>query len=249
MPFKGSTSAYWGGYKYFGASPKVRQAYRDAIKEREYTRIYFDLFGDWGPKEDYFAAPAKLVPFLKESAEDCLGPVLWLGPEDDDKAQAKYGKNNWDEYVKHLKKFVPAVDQYVAEYILGVEVEEYWSDQIVAKIGTALRKLTKKPIWVHRKTGQHGAWSWWKAQKWVTGLAFQFEKRDNQGGKGFLAHPDDVREATEVYAGRLKTQGGGKKFLANEYAFKRPEEKAIAVGKAALEAGAVGFSNGGPAPR
>lgn len=246
MPFKGSTSAFWGGYKYFGASPKVRAAYRQAHKDREYTRIYFDLFGAWGPKEDYFANPKKFLPFLQECAADGLGPVIWMGPEDDKKAQQTYGKQGWGAYISQLKKFIPLVDPCVAEYILGVEVEEYWSDATVAKIGSALRKLITKPIWVHRKTGQHGEWSWWKDQSWATGLAYQFNKRDNQGWKGFLAHPDDVEEETSIYASRLKTHGGGKKFLANEYAFKRPEAKAQQLGEVALAHGAVGFSNGGP---
>ena len=133
------------------------------------------------------------------------------------------------------------MDAYVAEYMLGVEVEEYWTDDEVARIGTELRKLTKKPIWVHRKTGEHGPWSWWKAQKWATGLAYQFTKRDKSNG--FLAHPDDVRDETKLYVSRLKAVG--KKFLASEYAYLRPEAKARALGKIAMVNGADGFSNGG----
>lgn len=245
LPFRGSTSAWWSGRKYYQAPPMIRAQYRAEIKKRGYTRIYFDLFGQWGKKESYFEHPTDLVPFLKESVADGLGTVVFLGPEDDKPAQAKWkkGKRPWDAYLAQLKIFMKICGPHIAECVLGVEVEEYWPDYAVERIGAALRTMFQGPIWVHRSTGAHGAWGWWKAQRWATGLAYQFTKRDKSNG--FLAHPTDVRTETTLYAGRLKTHGGGKAFLAGEYAYRRPEAKARALGKVAMAAGATGFMNGG----
>ena len=233
MPLVGKT--FW---VYQRLSPAMRRRALTETLKRAYTRLHFDIFPNI-TKRDYFAAPTALLPFLQESVTARLGPIIWLGPEGDKGSQAKY---QGIKFTKQLKKFVPIVDASVAEYILGPEVEEYWDDDEVSRIGAVLRTLTKKPIWVHRKTGEHGPWGWWRAQTWATGLAYQFTKRDMQK-PGFLAHPDDVRDETTLYASRLK--GVGKKFIASEYAYLRPEHKAQALGAIALQYGSVGFMNGG----
>ena len=239
-PFKGTLSGYWSGRKYYKASHKVRAQYRAALLADGYTRIYFDLFGQWGNKDSYFDHPKDLLPFLQEAAADGLGPVVFLGPEDDKPAQAKWPPH---KFIVQLRKFITICGPCIAECVLGVEVEEYWSDDDVSTIGKALRQWFSGPIWVHRSTGEHGPWAWWKQQTWATGLAYQFNKRDKKNG-GFLAHPADVRAETALYAGRLKTHGGGKQLLAGEYAWKRPEAKGRALGQEALTAGAVGAMNG-----
>lgn len=245
MPFRGSTSAWWSGRRYYEAPPDVARSYRAAILARGYTRIYFDLFGAWGPKENYFEQPDKLLPFLMEATADAIGPVLFIGPEDDKAAQARYaGVKGRRRYKDALKRLLSQCGADIADLVLGVEVEEYWSDDLVAEFGTHARRFYAGPIWVHRSTGEHGPWSWWKKQTWATGLAYQYNKRDKHNG--FLAHPDDVRSETELYAARLRVQGGKKKLLAGEYAYKRPEQKAMALGTIGLRYGAVGFMNGGP---
>lgn len=268
MPFRGTLSGYWSGKKYYTARPKIRAAYRQAVKDRGYTRIYFDIFKGLAGK-DYFGDPAALLPVLDECVADGLGPVLFIIPEGDKSAQAQYGMSKSKvsaKYLTALRALVKVCGPCVADWIIGVEVDEVLRpdapndgseeddaatdvcEAMVTTIGQTIRSALKPaqqtPIWVHWTTGWHGTWGWWRKQAWATpgGLCFQYDKADKGGG--FLASDEEMRDASTVYSGRLKTQGGGRDFLAGEYAWQRPEAKGRARGKAALEAGAVGAMNG-----
>ena len=226
-------------FEYPIAPPAQRKKFLLEVKERCYTRVGFSFF------PEFFLNPEKLVPFLKEVIAAGLGPSLEMGPEG---AGHKAFRQQYPpaKYAAQLGKFIKVVRPYVADYILGVEADEYWTDDDISKIGAALRKglgPVQAAVWVHFTNGWHGEWSWWKKQPWATGLCFFYNTGVQQGK--FLISKDEIVEATQVYSQRLKTAGGGKKFLAGEYCYRYPEAKAIELGKLALANGAVGFMNGG----
>lgn len=231
-----------GGY--YETDRASRERIFSEIAQRGYTRgPYLNLF-EARTGRDHFARPERLVPYLAEIADACLGAVLEMGPEDEPSAQQHYAG---DRYLTQLRTFVPIVDPYVADYVLGVEVEEYWTREQVQAIGRQLRVLTTRPIWVHFKTPRErvSPKQWWESRKswvglWATGISFQYPKRDKKNG--FLAHPSDVKTWTQYLVPKLRARG--LVLLAGEYAYRRPEEKARALGALAIRYGAVGAMNG-----
>lgn len=228
---------------YYDAAPETRQRIFAEIKARGYTRIYLNLF-EQRTGRDYFADPEQLLPYLQEICAAGLGAVLEMGPEDEPGAQSRY---RGERYLRQLREFVSVVDAYVAEYLLGVEVEEYWDRHQVLAVGRQLRVLTSRPIWAHFKTPVKGVTpkSWWNSRKgwiglWATGISFQYPKRDQKNG--FLAHPDDIRKWTQYLVPRLAAKGQA--LLAGEYAYRRQEDTARERGTLAVRSGAVGAMNG-----
>src|SRR3990167_4532634 len=246
LSFNGEDSAFLSGDTYYKWNRDERKAFRDAIKQRGYTRIYFDIFPPLAP--DYFGDPEGLKFYLAEAWLDGLGPVVFLGPEDSRVGQAKYP---YPAYRLQLGKFIPTIDEYVSDYVLGVEVEEYWTLGETSGIGRAVKALSSKTVWVHFKTPKVSRSEWWSIYKgwvhptWVDGISFQYPKCD-VAGSGFLACHKDIIDWTTYLVPRLHARG--LKFLAGEYAFRRDEDKAVKLGNVAIIEGADGFSNGGSVP-
>ena len=214
---------------YAGYSDGDRAEVREALKERGYTHIYMYAMneGDYGGKAVFngYQSPDQFRARLRELVDDGLAPVVWLAPDDAPnfhRDSVKTLPNSWD-------RFIPAVDDLVASYVVGLEMDEYWSADEQDRLGGYLDRLTERPLFVHYTSGE------WEGAKsaWVDGLIYQY---------GFGLSEVEVADRTEQLVSRLRPMG--KTFIAGEYAYRVPEADARRLGAAALQAGADGVGNG-----
>ncbi len=78
-------------------------------------------------------------------AEHALKPFLWLAA-DDSPAIAGADLAHWQRYVEHM---VAAFDDLPVVWVLGLEVDEYWTAEQVALRREHLQGLTANPVGVH----------------------------------------------------------------------------------------------------
>jgi hypothetical protein len=214
---------------YAGYSDGDRAEVRDALKERGYTHIYLYAMneGDYGGRTVFngYQSPEQFRARLQELVDDGLAPVVWLAPDD----APTFHKDSAETLPDRWEQFIPAVDDLVASYVVGLEMDEYWSAGEQDRLGRHLDSLTDRPLFVHYTSGE------WEGAKsdWVDGLIYQY---------GFGLSEGDVADRTTQLVSRLHPMG--KTFIAGEYAYRVPEAEARRLGAAALRAGADGVGNG-----
>jgi hypothetical protein len=214
---------------YAGYSDGDRAEVRDALKERGYTHIYLYAMneGDYGGRTVFngYRSPEQFRARLQELVDDGLAPVVWLAPDD----APTFHKDSAETLPESWEQFIPAVDDLVASYVVGLEMDEYWSEGEQDRLGRHLDSLTDRPLFVHYTSGE------WEGAKsdWVDGLIYQY---------GFGLSEGDVADRTTQLVSRLHPMG--KTFIAGEYAYRVPEAEARRLGAAALRAGADGVGNG-----
>ena len=74
-----------------------------------------------------------------------LKPVMWLMADDSPSLVAL----SMEQHYAHNKEMVRRFDSKVDAYVIGLEVDEYWSVAQVNSLISELRKHTTKPIGVH----------------------------------------------------------------------------------------------------
>jgi hypothetical protein len=79
-----------------------------------------------------------------------LKPFLWLAA-DDSSAIAGASLATWRTYVDHM---VAAFDSLPIVWVLGLEVDEYWSPSQVAERRSYLQSRTDHPVGVHLTTSE-----------------------------------------------------------------------------------------------
>ena len=123
------------------------------------------------------------------------------------------------------------IDSHVSSYVLGLEMDEYWSEDEQQFLGSELNKLTEKTIFIHMTKTK------WEPvlQPWADGIIYQY---------GFGLTPEEITQDTNLMLRRLADYPE-KLFIAGEYGFQIPAEESKALGDAAVDAGALGFGNGG----
>ena len=213
---------------YAGYSASDRAAVRDALRARGYTHIYLYVVneGDLGGAHfDGYRDARGFRDLLAELVDDGLAPVVWLAPDDAPtfhKTSERALPGLWDS-------FIPAIDDLVSSYVVGLEMDEYWSPAVQNRLGEHLDGLTDRPLFVHFGAGQ------WEGAKrpWVDGLIYQY---------GFRLTEQQIVERTRQLVARLHALG--KTFIAGEYAYRVSEAHARRLGAAALRAGADGAGNG-----
>ena len=214
---------------YVGYSDADRGAVRQALQERGYTHIYVYAMneGDYGGRAvfDAYGDPSGFRDALQELVDDGLAPVVWLAPDDAPRFHEQSAQtlpSTWD-------RVIPMFDDLVSSYVVGLEMDEYWTADEQDRLGQHLDGLTKRPLFVHYTPGE------WEGAKsgWVDGLIYQY---------GFGLSEEAVAERTSQLVSRL--HGMGKTFIAGEYAHRIPESYARKLGAAALRSGADGVGNG-----
>ena len=214
---------------YAGLDAPTRERCRNAIKSRNYTHFYLYPYneGDYGgPRFDYYGSPHRLRPHLLELKQAGLEPVLWLVPDD---APQMMG-TSVDSIRAMFERLVPVVDDLVSSYVLGLEIDEYWSAATTDALGSRLSQITVKPIAVHQTPGR---WDYCRFQ-WCDYMILQY---------GFDIAPEVVDRMTRAATGEL-----GKPVVAGEYEVQQ-EARAIVLGDRGVTAGAAGFGNGGTPSR
>lgn len=210
---------------YPGLDSATRKLCREGIKARGYTHFYIYAYNEedyGGPSFDLYAAPEQFRRLLQELRRDGLAPVVWLAPDD----APRFAALPTERILAMLDRFIPVVDDLVSSYVLGLELEEYWSPAKADTIGTRVARLTSKPIGVHQHEEE---WNYCKFA-WCDYMVLQY---------GFEKNPEEIDEVTRRAIAAL-----GKPVVAGEYEVD-DESRAISLGNRGVAAGAAGFGNGG----
>src|SRR3990167_6987270 len=134
--------------------------------------------------------------------------------------------------------------------IITTELSEYVTTPEIYSFTTRIHEITpEKTIWYHFSTGEwyprdSGMRPFWREVERLhpgaVGIGQQYTKTGSSAD-GFLATAQTGGHETTILR-----ESFGLRVLAGEYAHRRPEAQARALGDVALDAGAEGFLNGGP---
>ena len=201
------------------------------LQARNYTDIYLYVVneGDFGGSVEFnwYEDPAGYRELLERVVRVGIRPVVWLAPDD----APRFHRTSAQELPQYWQTFIPAIDDLVGSYVLGLEMDEYWTRAEQFRLANALS--TAKPVFVHLEAGRRGSiTSFWPRIR-ATGLVYQYEDRSDGG----------IREETDEVVSKL-TQVG-KVVVAGEYAIGVSESVARARGDIAVTHGAIGYGNGG----
>ena len=121
---------------------------------------------------------------LQELLAAGLKPFLWLAADDSpDIARADLAK--WRRYVGHMTE---AFDDLPVVWVLGLEVDEYWSAGEVRQRREAVQALTDRPVGVHLTTGET------RRNRADYTAGFDFVMGQLQSPQGDEGYRQDVRE-------------------------------------------------------
>jgi len=206
-----------------------RTACRNAIRDRKYTHHYLSLAGDgW----NLFTNISPFITRLKELVGDGIAPVVFLTSDGGTWRDQSASAINAD-----LSEIIPQIDPWVSSYVLALEVDEYWSTSKANTIANHLQTLTTKKIGDHeRPDGDNAGTGYDYCQaSWCDYMALQTDP----GTATFLQN--------KITAAKNAL---GKPVVAAEYfdsdgIQNTTEAEGVALGDAAVAAGAAGFGNGG----
>ena len=214
---------------YPALSNRRRADIRATVRDLGYTHVYLYVVneGDLGlPVYNDYERPERFRSRLQELLSDGIAPVVWLAPDD----APRFHRDATATLPGIWDTFIPLVDSLVDSYVLGLEMDEYWSDSEQRQLGSHLDGLTARPIFIHYRGGRIRGSEW----PWVDGIMYQYESPRTV---------ESVRQET----GEMIPQVGGKIFIAAEYSYGGngdTERDSFARGTAALSAGADGVGNG-----
>lgn len=215
---------------YPGRPPERQIEFQQAILARKYTHIYIYVYNENDydrTKFNYYDNPQAYVEILKGLRKACIAPIVWLAADD---SSGFHAANPPSKLRGMWSSFIPQIDQYVAGYVVGLEMNEYWNSNDQNMLGNHLRSLTGKPIFAHLTPGNYQM----GLSGWSNGILYQY-------GTGLSA--GQIAAKTRELAPRF--HNAGKVFIAGEYNVHSGEAKSVELGNAAMGAGADGFGNGG----
>jgi hypothetical protein len=130
---------------------------------------------------------------------------------------------------RYMQKMVQSFDDLPVMWVVGLEVDEYWSKAQADALGTYLKSIAKNPVGIHQLSGQTSMMT----NGWVDFAVYQ------QGFKG---------DWTTIYSSALQKQTllGNKPLLFAEYE-RGVSTSSLQKGLAAAFARSAGVGNGAPA--
>jgi len=155
---------------YLSQSSGKKQTLADALVESHYNSIYIYTlnqgdyggggnsvtpYGSGGWSFDTEELNSGRINQWKADVEELINsyhlkPFLWLAADDSgDIANAGMGK--WQTYLDHM---VGAFEEYPIVWVLGLEVDEYWSAGEVSERRAHLQSKTSHPVGVHLTTSE-----------------------------------------------------------------------------------------------
>ena len=153
-----------------------------------------------------------------------IRPILWLVADESGAIRSA----STVELKRYIQKMVQSFDDLPVMWVLGLEIDEYWSKFQADDLGTYLQSIANNPVGIHQLRGQTSMMT----SAWVEFAVYQ------EGFKG---------DWTTIYSSALEKQTaiGNKPLLFAEY------EHGIIVpsfqkGLAAAFAGSAGVGNGAP---
>ena len=201
------------------------------LQARGYTDIYLYVMneGDFGGSVtfNWYEDPQGYREILEAVVRAGIRPVVWLAPDD----APGFHRNSANRLPTLWQTFIPAIDDLVGSYVLGLELNEYWTRAEQFALARALR--TSKPVFVHFTSGRRESISsYWPSIR-ATGLIYQYDSQTANG----------VRRETEEVVGALARVG--KVVVAGEFDSGLSESATRALGDVAFDHGAIGYGNGG----
>jgi hypothetical protein len=153
-----------------------------------------------------------------------IRPILWLVADESPAIR----NTSTIELKRYIQKMVQSFDDLPVMWVLGLEVDEYWTKAQADDLGTYLQSIANNPVGIHQLRGQTGMMT----SPWVEFAVYQ---------EGFQG------DWTTIYSSALEKQAtiGNKPLLFAEY------EHGIILpsfqkGLAAAFAGSAGVGNGAP---
>ena len=156
-----------------------------------------------------------------------LRPIMWLMADDSPSLSSR----PLSAHKAHNAEMVRRFDDKVDAYVIGLEVDEYWSSSAVAAMITHLKTLTDKPVAVHMTSKVGGHKKDISYYEHADIIFLQTGWVDEIGEKEFRKR---VAEAIAL----------GKPVVVAEYSLSSDSAKARRYGDIACEMGAVGTGNG-----
>ena len=201
------------------------------LQARGYTDIYLYVVneGDFGGSVvfNWYEDPQGYREILDAAVRAGIRPVVWLAPDD----APSFHRNSASRLPALWRTFIPAIDDLVGSYVLGLEVNEYWSRAEQFALARALP--TSKPVFVHFTSGRSESVSSYWSRIRTTGLLYQYDSQRANGVR---------RETREVV--RMLARAG-KVVVAGEFDDELSESVTRALGDVAMDNGAIGYGNGG----
>ncbi len=221
-----------------GENAADRAACLSAHIQRAHTHFYVYPYNEndyskWNaPSFDFYSDPQTFRGRLQEIIDAGMVPVVWLFPDD----APNLHSSSIAEYQAILNTLVPAIDDLVSSYVLGLELDEYFKPNEISIMGAHLDTLTDKKIGIHLGTGKTSGIE----NVWADYLVYQYGFGNSENA--MISKTQSVlASVTDQYA---------KPVIAGEYArFSTQEAVHIQLGDAAISADprmkSFGFGNGG----
>ena len=168
---------------------------------------------------------------LKQLNDNGLKPVLWMTGE---QRHGDY-KVSQAEHEAFIDKTIVQSDSQVAAYVVGLELDEYWSAATVNHYVAYIKARTNKPVAVHLAPGVGG---YKKDISYYKGADYIFLQIGNHLSGDYVA---DTELAKSMLNEALQL---GIPVVANEYALYSESAQAKALGDLMCQMGAVGTGNG-----
>jgi len=201
------------------ASASERTLARQQMKDKGYTHWYLSVSSG---SHNFYGNPSGFRTLLEELVNDDIKPIVWLTSD----------TGSWKDQLvssinQSLTNFIPQIDSLANSYVLGIEIDEYWTLSESNQIGAHLDSLTSKPLADHQLPGKSD-----RCTSWCDYLIYQY---------GFGKTESQIKSMTMAVIDSL-----GKPVVAGEYNLDESNEAlSIKLGNAAVSAGASGFGNGG----
>jgi hypothetical protein len=152
----------WSSLFYLARTKSQRKTIREALVAAQYNSIYlftlnqdvisFSPYGSGSFSVDTSQLNQSRVNEWKSAIEELIAnqlkPFIWLAGDDSPKV-AKMSLSAWKNYVVDM---VAAFESYPIVWVIGLEVDEYWSTGQVEERRAYLMKKTQHPVGVHLTT-------------------------------------------------------------------------------------------------
>ncbi|MBX4190093.1 DUF4038 domain-containing protein [Candidatus Parcubacteria bacterium] len=234
------TSAGGFTHTYFAKDQGTRQSMINAAKADGNNALYIYTIN----QGDYGGGANSLTPYtsgiiggtfddtkisswrteLNTMISNGLRPIIWLFPDD----SSTIANTSSTELKRYIQKMVASFDDLPIMWVLGLEVDEYWTKAQTDDLGAYLKSITQNPVGLHQSQNRTD----YMTSSWVDFAAYQY---------GFSG------DWTFIYDTTLSKKSilGTKPVMATEYELNSPSIGAQ-KGLAAAFAGAIGAGTGAP---
>ena len=201
-------------------SDSKRHGILNALEAQGCNAFYFYAANDrdYGGKSVRYdgGKKDKWVEWLRDARSRGMKRICWLRADD----SPTLNRWNMDQWRNYIDLVVRDLDDEIEEYVVGLELNEYWSKGVSDAVGSYLNSKTDKPIGVHQTPGRVD----YCHSSWCDVMYYQY---------GFGKSAAQLKSDTRRYAAAV----GGRRFIGSEYANPSGTASAKGLGDAILSTG------------